>query len=198
MTLVTVSGHCGPTGIEGPGELVGSFRVVTRYKGAQIDQVTVTDKVVRLRGSWRDGQRQGPFRVIDISRSATFQPTAEGALEEQVSDWAYLNEIRDAPTAVWTYASFGPGSETEPVVSFMRNPTVGLFNTDVTERRADGRGYNRVWVGSELRFEGPTKNGVRHGWQVSHPYTFTGSDIPGRRDCYQNGEIVLATSCPES
>lgn len=198
LKLMSISGHCGPEGIEGPGEIVGSYRKVTRLESAQINQVTVTDTVLRLRGSWRDGRRQGPFRTIQLFRSARFEPTAEGELKAQVADWAYLNEIQDAPTAVWTYASFGPGGETEPVVSFLRKPEVGLFNTDVMETRADGRGYHRVWSGSELRSEGPTKNGLRHGWQVTYPYTYKGTAIAGTRTCYQNGERLMATRCPES
>lgn len=189
-----VSGSCDAGGVEGPAEVVGSLRTVSRMGSGELERVTVTDSVERIRGTWAGGERQGPFRIVTITRSASFEPDEAGALEADVSDWSYLNEIRDAPTATWLFMTYGAGQRDAPGVTFARNPESGLFTTSVTEQRPDGTSYSRTYVGAELRIEGAMKDG--NGWQVHHPYMWQGERIEGQRQCFQNGELIKTTDCP--
>ncbi|MEX2630358.1 MAG: hypothetical protein WD341_10510 [Tistlia sp.] len=191
-----VSGDCDAQGVEGPAEIVGRSRGILRTGSGELERVTVTDSVERIRGSWAGGERRGPFRTIAVSRSASFEPGAAGGLAAEATDWAYLAEMRDAPTAMWLYMSHGPAFAADPVVTFTRNPEAALFGTTVVERRADGTGYSRMYQGSELRMEGPTRNGKMHGWQVRHPHSWQGHAVAGGRDCWQDGELVKTTTCP--
>jgi hypothetical protein len=196
LEVRTISGTCDAAGIEGPAEIVGSSRTVARYGQGDLARVTVTDTVRRLRARWVGGERVGPVRDISVSRVATFEPGSDGALEAQDRDWDFLDEMSEAPTAVYTYTAMGPGHEQEPHVSFMRNPVLALSGVNVTERRADGTGYLRSYAGSELRMEASLKDGKVHGWQITHPTTWQGTAVAGSRTCYQHGEAIKSTTCP--
>ncbi|HEY9569313.1 MAG TPA: hypothetical protein VIR38_14560 [Thalassobaculum sp.] len=196
IEIRVISGRCDAGGVEGPAEIVGTLRTVTRYASGEYQWVVVTDGVERVRGTWADNRRQGPFRTIAINRSATFKPGEAGALVAEVHDWDYLNEMSAAPTGRWTYSSHGANRSMEPFVEFVRNPESGSFETFVTEHRADGIDYRRTYRGSEMVNEGLLKDGRMHGWLVRHPFTYQGDVVPGGRDCFQNGEPIKVTSCP--
>lgn len=191
-----VSGDCGPSGVEGPAEIVGRSRSVDRYGEGQQARVIVTDTVERIRATWRDGVRVGPTRHIAVIRNATFEAGSDGALEAQNHHWAFLNEIGEAPTASYSYLAMGPGYETEPLVVFTRNAELGLYGMNVTERRADGTGHMRAYNGKRLVSEGPTRNGRMHGWMTRHAFTVDGTTYPAERSCFQHGELVKSVTCP--
>lgn len=198
VKLVSLSGVCGPNGPEGPAVVVGTTRDIARYKGENFNTVKVIDSVVRVEGSWSDGQPQGSYQSITISQAAQFKPGEDGKLESDIDDWAYLNEIRQAPMAAYVYVEAQADGQAKRVVGFSRNLSVGIYGTTVTEYSDATHAYLRSWQGTELQREGGLKDGKMHGWQISHPMVSRGMAIPGRRDCYQNGELIKALECPSS
>jgi hypothetical protein len=198
VQLVSLSGVCGETGPEGPAVVAGTTRDVTRYASDSNTTVTVSDTVSRIEGTWIDGQRSGSYTWILITRSAQFKPDDDGALEVDVNDWAYVNEMREPPTATYLYFVAGEGGKMKYTVTFSRNPVVGIYTTAVAERIDDVHAYSRSWQGTELWQEGRTKNGMPHGWQTIHPTVYNGTQIPGQRNCYQNGELIKALECPST
>ena len=198
VRLATLSGSCGVEGPEGPATVAGSYRTITRIRGDGFSNVTVTDTVARLTATWVDGQRRDLQSLISISSSEQFKETGEGQLAEDVSDWDYLNEIRTAPTGAYTYFVTNPDGSTKYQVMFARNVSSGIYTTTVTETLDAQRSYARTWQGAELLTEQPFKDNKLHGWAIVHPQVYDGTPIPGRRDCYQNGDLVKALECPST
>jgi hypothetical protein len=194
--VILVSGTCGPRGPEGPAVVVTRNRSITRMKTDGINRVTVTDATTRSSGTWAAGRPMADVDTITIVKSAEFDGTAEGNLTEHVSDWAYLNEMAAAPSGVYTYQVPGPGGKPKISVTFFRNPMAGGFTTMVSERRDDHHVVTKTWQGTELVSESSIKDGKLHGWYVIHPSEVNGTTVPGRRDCYQNGELVKSLECP--
>ncbi|GAB4362103.1 MAG: hypothetical protein Kow00114_17130 [Kiloniellaceae bacterium] len=196
VRLVTLQGVCGANGPEGPAVVVGTQRTITRYRGEGYSNVTVTDAVMRIDATWIDGERREPRSLVMISQSAPFKETAEGQLAEDINDWAYINEMREAPAATYIYFVTNPDGSMKYQVTFSRNDGAGVYGTAVREFRDAQHSYARNWQGTELISEASYKNGELHGWHVVHPTSYNGTPIPGRRDCYQNGELVKALECP--
>lgn len=198
VRLVTLAGSCGVEAPEGAATVAGRYRTTTRIRGDGFSNVTVTDTVTRLAATWIGGQRRDLQSVISISSSEQFKETGEGQLAEDVSAWSYLNEIRTAPTGAYIYIVTNPDGSTRYQVSFVRNVSSGVYTTTVTESLDAQHSYARTWQGTELLTEQSMKDGKLHGWAVMHPQVYNGTPIPGRRDCYQHGELVKALDCPST
>ena len=158
----------------------------------------MTDTVTRLAATWIDPRRRDLQSVISVSSSVQFKETGEGHLAEDVSDWSYLNEIRTAPAGVYAYIVTNPDGSTKDQVSFVRNVSPGVYTTTVTETLDAQHSYARTWQGRELLTEQSMKDGKLHGWVVTHPQVYDGTSVPGRRDCYQQGELAKALECPST
>src|SRR3546814_19349220 len=65
--------------------------------------VSIIDNVQRIEGTWAGGQRSGSCTWIVITQTAQFKPGENGALEVDINDWDYINEMREAPTASYFY-----------------------------------------------------------------------------------------------
>lgn len=178
--------------------MAGRYRTITRIRGDGFSNVTVTDTVTRLAATWIDPRRRDLQSVISVSSSVQFKETGEGHLAEDVSDWSYLNEIRTAPAGVYAYIVTNPDGSTKYQVSFVRNVSPGVYTTTVTETLDAQHSYARTWQGRELLTEQSMKDGKLHGWVVTHPQVYDGTSVPGRRDCYQQGELAKALECPST
>jgi len=198
VQLVSLDGVCGENGPEGRAVVVGTTRDIARYSGEGYNNVMVSDSVQRIEGNWVDGRRSGAATWIIITQTAQFKPGESGALEADINDWDYINEMREAPTATYIYFLPDDGGKPKYTVSFARNPVVGIYTTSVTEQIDGIRSYSRTWQGTELRQEGPIKNGKLHGWQITHPTVYDGTEVPGQRNCYQNGELIKTLECPST
>lgn len=198
VRVVSLSGVCGENGPEGPAVIVGTTRDISRYRGDGYSNVTVSDTVSRIEATWADGQRRGEQTIISITRSAQFKETGDGQLAEDIQDWDYLNEIRGAPTAAYLYVVPKADGTPRYTVSFGRNTTTGIYTTTVAEHLDARHTYARTWQGTELLQESRMKDGQLHGWMIVHPTVYDGTQVPGRRDCYQNGEMVKALECPST
>ncbi|MEQ9606225.1 MAG: hypothetical protein RLN99_01005, partial [Kiloniellaceae bacterium] len=198
VRMVSLSGVCGETGPQGPAVIVGTSRDISRYRGEGYSTVTVSDTVGRIEATWAEGQRRGAQTIISITRSAQFNETGDGQLAESIDDWDYINEIREAPTAVYMYVVPKTDGTPRYTVSFARNPTVGTYTTTVTEHLDARLTYARTWQGTELLQESRMRDGQLHGWMIIHPTVYDGTQIPGRRDCYQGGALVKALACPSN
>ncbi len=196
LELHSVSGPCPEQGIDGPVELVGKVRTITRFGQGDFVRVNVTDTASRITGTFQDGKRHGPVRDILITRNITFEPGDDGALKAQEQDWEFLREMSESPTGTYVYRSYGEEYKSAPSMTFIRNPSLGMYSTSVEESQGGDLRYSRTYVGTELRNEGGLKDGKQHGWQISHPYTSQGYPMPGSRRCLQNGEEIKATVCP--
>jgi len=198
VQLVSLAGVCGEDGPEGQAVVVGTTRDIARYSGEGYSNIMVSDTVQRVEANWIDGRRAGSFTWILITQTAQFQPGEDGGLEVALDDWDYINQLREAPTAVYTYFVADERGKPKYTVSFARNPVVGTYSTSVTEQVDDIYSYARTWQGTELRQEGRRKNGKAHGWQIIHPTVYDGTEIPGQRNCYQNGELIKTLECPST
>lgn len=198
VQLVALAGVCGENGPEGRAVVVGTTRDIARYSGDGYSNVMVSDSVQRIEATWTDGRRSGPFTWIIITQTAQFKPGESGALEADINDWDYINEMREAPTATYVYFLPDDVGKAKYTVSFARNPVVGIYSTTVVEQLDEARSYSRTWQGTELRQEGPARNGKLHGWQVTHPTVYDGTQVPGQRNCYQDGVLVKSLDCPSS
>jgi len=198
VRIVTLSGFCGANGPDGPAVIVATQRTITRYRGEGYSNVTVTDSVVRTDATWENGVAREQRSVILISQAAPFKETAEGQLAEDINDWNYLNTIRTAPTASYVYSVYDPDGSVKYQVSFLRSDGSGLYSTMVIEQLDAHHSHMRSWQGTELISESGFKDGKQHGWYVTYPQVYNGTQVPGRRDCYQNGEMVKALECPSS
>ncbi|MGD1877267.1 MAG: hypothetical protein ACFB13_07180 [Kiloniellaceae bacterium] len=196
IRLSSLSGVCGANGPEGPSVVVGTTRDIMRVRGDGYSMVTVTDTVTRVEGIWVDGERQGQQTLISISGSTQFKETADGQLGENIDEWDFLNEIRNSPTASYTYILPKADGAPKYIVGFGRNHTTALHTTSVTEYLDAQHAYTRIWQGTELLQENRTKDGRLHGWMIMHPTEYDGISVPGRRDCYQNGEQIKTLECP--
>ncbi len=193
-----LSGQCGPDGPIGPAILVGSYRDIMRISVNGAPHVTVTNGVARVEGVWINGKRDGAFSTVQMISSNQLSAGQSGALQEQVHDWAYLNEITNSPTAIYSYDEFHAGKPGRLSVTFSRNPVSGIYSTMVSERLDDSYSIMTNYSGNRLASEQRTKNGKLHGWLVIQPSVYNDIAIPGRRICYQNGEEVKALDCPSS
>jgi len=193
-----LAGQCGPDGPVGPAILVGSYRDIMRVSVNGAPHVTVTDGVARVEGLWINGKREGAFSTVQMISSSQLSAGQSGALQEQVHDWAYLNEITRSPTAVYSYDEFRAGKPGPLTVVFTRNPVSAIYGTMVSERLDDVHGVLTSYNGNRLSSEQRTKNGKLHGWLVIQPSVYNDIAIPGRRICYQNGEEVKALDCPST
>src|SRR3546814_8177266 len=84
------------------------------------------------------GQRSGSFTWIVITQTAQFKPGENGALEVDINDWDYINEMREAPTASYFYFVADDSGKPKYTVGFARNPLAGTYSTSV-EAHIDGR-----------------------------------------------------------
>lgn len=195
VQLVALAGVCGENGPEGQAVVVGTTRDIARYRGDGYSNVIVSDSVQRIEATWADGRRHGSYTWIIITQTAQFKPGESGALEADINDWDYINQIREAPTATYVYF-VTQDDKPRYTVSFARNPVAGTYMTSVMEQIDDTHSYSRTWQGTELRQEGSLRNGQLHGWQITHPTVYDGTTIPGQRNCYQNGELIKTLECP--
>lgn len=198
VQLVSLAGVCGESGPEGQAVVAGTTRDIVRYSGDGYSNVMVSDSVQRIEATWADGRRSGSFTWIIVTQTAQFKPGESGALEADINDWDFINEMREAPTATYVYSVADDAGKPQYTVSFARNPVVGIYSTTVIEQLDEARSYSRTWQGTELRQEGPTKNGKLHGWQVTHPTVYNGTQVPGQRNCYQDGALVKTLECPST
>jgi hypothetical protein len=198
VQLVSLAGVCGENGPEGQAVVAGTTRDIVRYSGDGYSNVMVSDSVQRIEATWAGGQRSGSFTWIIITQTAQFKPGESGALEADINDWDFINEMREAPTGTYVYSVADDAGKPKYTVSFARNPVVGIYSTTVVEQLDEARSYSRTWQGTELRQEGPTKNGKLHGWQVTHPTVYDGTPVPGQRNCYQDGALVKTLECPST
>src|SRR3546814_9146232 len=87
-----------------------------RHSGEGYSNVIIIDNVQRIEGTWAGGQRSGSFTWIVITQTAQFKPGENGALEVDINDWDYINEMREAPTASYFYRSEEHTSELQSLM----------------------------------------------------------------------------------
>lgn len=196
VSVSVVSGECTARGPDGPVVLVGSFRYTTRIEGRTGTTLVVTDTARRLEGRFVDGERDGAFREVLVTKSAWFRRLPEVGLLPNAVDWRELNEIVEAPAGLYIYGSYRAGRPVGTWVTFERSPTAGIATATVIDGIDAPRGYARSYSGETLVTEGPRKNGRPHGWQITHTIAAGDRQTPARRDCFQNGAIVQNLLCP--
>lgn len=196
VEVSVLSGECTAAGPDGPVVLVGGFRYTTRIEGRGGTTLVVTDTARRLEGRFVDGERDGAFREILVTKSAWFRRLPEVGLLPNAVDWRELNEIVEAPAGLYIYGSYHAGRPVGTWVTFERSPAAGTATTTVIEGIDAPRGYARTYSGDILVTEGPRKNGKPHGWQLTRPVAADGRPMAEHRDCFQNGTIVQNLMCP--
>ncbi len=68
-------------------------------------------------------------------------------------------------------------------------------STIVREQLGDNRRQDTMYFGDQLHQETFYKNGLKHGWMITHPIMMYGTTSEGSRACYQNGTEAPDTAC---
>lgn len=68
-------------------------------------------------------------------------------------------------------------------------------STIVREHLGEGRRQDTIYFGDQLHQEVAYKNGLNHGWMITHPITMYGTQAEGSRSCYQNGMEAPESAC---
>ncbi|HAE03354.1 MAG TPA: hypothetical protein DCL95_05645 [Rhodospirillaceae bacterium] len=192
-----VSGKCDESGVEGPVTLVTTERTITRSaEGTEYESIMVTDSVAQLRATYQDGKWSGPMRAIQIQKNVTLRPDESGALKAEKNDWSFLNEMGQAPIATYTYIEDAAAPMSTTSISFGRQPESGLYSTNVTQPIGGDTTRTISYKGTEVVSEQTMKNGKLHGWQILYPQQTASGYYGGQKNCYQNGELVKAVTCP--
>ena len=192
-----VSGKCDASGVEGPVTLVTMERAITRSaEGTEYETAMVTDSVAQLRATYQGGKWTGPMRSIQIQKNVSLRPDEAGALQVQKNDWSFLNEMGQAPIATYTYIEDAAAPTSSTLIYFGRQPESGLYSTTVSQPIGGDVTKTVTYTGTEVVSEQTMKNGKLHGWQILHPRETTSGPFAGQKNCFQNGELVKAVTCP--
>lgn len=198
LRIIMISGTCEQLRTGGKVAFLAEMRAVWRIgqPGGQRDYLTLRDSTIRVDGTLRGGKRAGAFRTIEVLKTTDMDRNAQGEVKVTRHDWEMLNAMSDAPTAIYTYETFGPETANAPMLQFWRKPENNNFRTIVEEPQADGLVTGASYNGSELRIQYSMRNDRLHGWYKISSFSENGYTVPTSTMCYQHGEKVRSTTCP--
>lgn len=166
-----------------------------------------------LDGNCMNNAPEGPFtaksRIVWSSTSGgtTFRMITNRHVEGTMKNGQLNGElIMTARQDSTESEELGPASSVNGVIDYYQEGEAtgtGVFvqdaqisrSTIIREQLGDGRRQDTQYFGDQLHQEISYKDGLQHGWMITHPITMYGSQAEGSRSCYQNGTVAPDTAC---